>query len=111
MRVIACICYLHVPKQNRQKLDKKAKKGTLGYDGDDGYRVWRQDERDAVRSRDVIFHEKQFSVPASAAARTKFKCKYFLALIVIEISLKMSYIPCVLLQQRGLYQIAWTNSD
>lgn len=59
LRVIGSTCYVHVPKQQRTKMDRKAIKGVLiGYDHDDGYRVYCEEENKLYRSRDVIFEEK-----------------------------------------------------
>lgn len=58
LRVIGSTCYAHVPKQNRKKMDRKAKKGILiGYDNDDGYRIYCKEDCKLIRSRDVIFEE------------------------------------------------------
>lgn len=58
MKIIGSTCYPHVPKQRRKKLDRKAQKGILiGYDADDGYRIWNSEEFKLIRSRDVIFDE------------------------------------------------------
>ena len=59
LRIIGSMCYAHIPKQKRRKLDKKAVKGILiGYDGDEGYRIWCKENNTLIRSRDVIFDEK-----------------------------------------------------
>ena len=56
LRVIGSDCYVHIDKRFRKKFDKKAIKGVLiGYDNDDGYRIWCQNK--LILSRDVIFHE------------------------------------------------------
>lgn len=56
LRVIGSKCWVHIPKENRRKFDKKARKGVLvGYDGENGYRVFSNNE--LIRSRDVIFQE------------------------------------------------------
>ncbi|CAA9995003.1 unnamed protein product [Nesidiocoris tenuis] len=69
LRIIGSICYAHVPKQLRKKLSKKAIKGILiGYDYNDGYRIWSSSEHRLIRSRDVIFDEeplKQIEGPPS----------------------------------------------
>lgn len=58
LRVIGSICYPHIPNKCRRKMDKKANKGILiGYDGDDGYRIWCRYKNKIIRSRDVIFRE------------------------------------------------------
>jgi transposase InsO family protein len=59
LRVIGSTCYVHVPKQTRKKMDPKATKGILiGYDHDDGYRIFDKEECKLIRSRDVVFEEK-----------------------------------------------------
>ena len=59
LRVIGCLCFVHIPDQKRRKMDKKAKKGYLvGYDGDERYRVYIKENHEVVVSRDVQFHEK-----------------------------------------------------
>ncbi|KAL0902482.1 hypothetical protein ABMA27_000340 [Loxostege sticticalis] len=41
LKIIVSEFYVHVPKQLRKKMGKKAIKGTLiGYEVDDGYRIW-----------------------------------------------------------------------
>lgn len=58
LRIIGCKCYAHIPKSNRMKLDKKAQKGILiGYDGNEGYRIWDKVNHKLIRSRDVTFEE------------------------------------------------------
>ena len=59
LRIVGCTCYVHIPKQRRpNKLDRKAQKGILvGYDGDDGYRIFDKENLKLWRSRDVSFEE------------------------------------------------------
>lgn len=59
LRIVGSICYAHIPKQKRNKMQKKAKKCILiGYDNDDGYRLWHKESNSLVRSRDVTFDER-----------------------------------------------------
>lgn len=59
LRIVGSSCYAHVPKQCRKKMEKKAVKGILiGYDNNDGYRIWCNATRKLIRSRDVSFDEK-----------------------------------------------------
>lgn len=52
------MCYVHVPVQNRKKMDAKAQKGFLvGYDGDERYRVYLKENHKIILSRDVQFAE------------------------------------------------------
>jgi hypothetical protein len=59
LRVFGCDAYVHVPKENMSKLDKKAKKCIfIGYkDGVKGYKLWNPETRKTVYSRDVVFRE------------------------------------------------------
>lgn len=46
LRIIGSTCYVHVPKQRRKKMDRKAVKGILiGYDHNDGYRFWCEENK------------------------------------------------------------------
>ncbi|KAL3279896.1 hypothetical protein HHI36_017402, partial [Cryptolaemus montrouzieri] len=48
-----------IAKPCRKKFDRKATEGVLvGYDNDDGYRIWCKDLRKVIRSCDVAFDEK-----------------------------------------------------
>ncbi|KAL0852111.1 hypothetical protein ABMA28_000351 [Loxostege sticticalis] len=63
LKIIGSECYVHVPKQLRKKMGKKAIKGTLiGYEDDDGYRIWNGAKM--LKSRDITFdtnNELRFS--------------------------------------------------
>ncbi|GBO30829.1 Retrovirus-related Pol polyprotein from transposon TNT 1-94 [Araneus ventricosus] len=59
LRIIGSVCYAHIPKQRRRKMDNKATKAFLiGYDGDEKYRLWVQESNTVICSRDVRFSEK-----------------------------------------------------
>lgn len=60
MRIFGTKCFVHVPKQKRQKWDKKGVAGRfVGYCGDkDGYRVWIEEQNKVILSRDVIFKDE-----------------------------------------------------
>ncbi|GAA0153727.1 hypothetical protein LIER_11897 [Lithospermum erythrorhizon] len=51
---------VHISDQGRNKLDPKSKKCTfIGYGGDEfGYRIWDDENKKAIRTRDVIFDER-----------------------------------------------------
>jgi hypothetical protein len=57
LRVFGFDSYVHVPKENRSKLDKKAEKCIfIGYkDGVKGYKLWNPETKNIVYRRDVIF--------------------------------------------------------
>jgi hypothetical protein len=59
LRVFGCDAYVHVPKENRSKLDNKAEKCIfIGYkDGVKGYKLWNPETKKIVYSRDVVFRE------------------------------------------------------
>jgi hypothetical protein len=59
IRVFGCDSYVHVPKENRSKLDKKVEKCIfIGYkDGVKGYNLWNPDTKKNFYSRDVFFRE------------------------------------------------------
>ncbi|KAG8369441.1 hypothetical protein BUALT_Bualt14G0014000 [Buddleja alternifolia] len=55
--------FVHIPKDERSKLDDKTKPCTfLGYGHEEfGYRIWDPVNRKVIRSRDVVFLEEQTS--------------------------------------------------
>jgi hypothetical protein len=59
LKVFGCDAYVHVPKENRSKLDKKAEKCIfIGYkDGVKGYKLWNPETKKTVYSRDVVFRK------------------------------------------------------
>jgi hypothetical protein len=52
LRVFGCDAYVHVPKENRSKLDNKAEKCIfIGYkDGIKGYKLWNPETKKVVYS-------------------------------------------------------------
>ncbi len=67
LKVFGTDCFVHIPKQNRKKLDAKSLKGHLvGYSGNrDGYRVYVPEKGTVILSRDVIFVDEK-TVTATA---------------------------------------------
>ncbi|KAJ7005746.1 hypothetical protein NC653_005156 [Populus alba x Populus x berolinensis] len=61
LRVFGCRAFVHVPRDERSKLDSKTRQCIfLGSEDDEfGYRLWDPKEKKIVRSRDVIFFEDQ----------------------------------------------------
>jgi hypothetical protein len=59
LRVFGCDAYVHVPKENRSKLDNKDEKCIfIGYkDGVKGYKLWNPETKKTIYSRDVVFRE------------------------------------------------------
>jgi len=61
LRVFDCKAYVHVPKDERSKLDAKTRQCIfIGYGQDEfGYKFFDPVERKSIRSRDVKFMEDQ----------------------------------------------------
>ena len=59
LRVFGCDVYVHVPKENRSKMDNKDEKCIfIGYkDGVKGYKIWNPETKNTVYSQDVVFRE------------------------------------------------------
>ena len=59
LRVFGCEAYTHVPKENRKKLDAKARKCVLVGYGEEtkGYRLFDPSRMKVIYSRDVVFNE------------------------------------------------------
>lgn len=70
IRIFGCDAYVHVPKELRHKLSRKSKKGVLvGYSTTSkAYRIWHQDTRTIVESRDVLFDEDGSPDPTADGA-------------------------------------------
>jgi hypothetical protein len=64
LKIFGTECFVHVPKQRRQKLDAKSIKGYLvGYcDNKDGYQVYVPEQDTVILSRDVIFKDETETV-------------------------------------------------
>jgi hypothetical protein len=72
LKVFGCIAYVHISDHARGKLDPKSLKCTfIGYGGDEfGYRLWDDQNKKIIRSRDVIFNEKLMYKDSSTAQST-----------------------------------------
>ena len=71
LKVFGCEAYVHVRKENKSKLEKKAKKCIyIGYtDGLKGYKIWNLETKKVVYSWDVVFRQikdvvKQYVLPS-----------------------------------------------
>jgi hypothetical protein len=62
LRVFGCDAYVHVPKENRSKLDKKYEKCIfISYkDGVKGYKLWNLETKKTIYSWDVLFREIKY---------------------------------------------------
>ena len=61
LKVFGCKEFMHVPKEQRLKLDDKATSCIfIGYgDEEFGYKLWDSEKQKIVISRDVVFHEHE----------------------------------------------------
>ena len=61
LKVFGCKAFMHVPKEQRSKLDDKATLCIfIGYgDEEFDYRLWGSEKQKIVKSRDVMFHEHE----------------------------------------------------
>ena len=61
LKVFGCKALVHVPKEQRLKLDSKSTPCIfVGYgDAKFGYKLWDSKEKKMIRSRDVVFHENE----------------------------------------------------
>jgi hypothetical protein len=59
LRVFGCDAYVHVPKENRSKMDNKVEKCIfIGYKyGVKGYNLWNLETKKIFYSQDVVFRE------------------------------------------------------
>ena len=59
LKVFGCKTFMHVPTEQRSKLDDKATPCIfIGYgDKEFGYMLWDSYNQNTIRSRDVVFHE------------------------------------------------------
>jgi transposase InsO family protein len=59
LKVFGCEAYVHVPKENMSKLDKKTEKCIfIGYKyGLKGYKLWNLETKKVLYSRDLVFRE------------------------------------------------------
>ena len=60
LRVFGCLAYVHIPNEERSKLDAKSRQCIfLGYHkGVKGFKLWDPKVNKVVISRDVVFDEK-----------------------------------------------------
>ena len=73
LRIFGCICYAHIPKDERKKLDSKARKAVfVGYGKDKkGYRLYDIATKKFFFSRDVSFNETEFITENANNVRRK----------------------------------------
>jgi hypothetical protein len=62
LRVFGCVAFVHVPDNQRKKLDAKSRKAIfVGYpESTKGYKLYDPDSHSFIRSRDVVFLERKF---------------------------------------------------
>ncbi|KAK0573601.1 hypothetical protein LWI29_010645 [Acer saccharum] len=79
LKVFGCVSYVHVSDHARSKLDAKSVKCTLvGYGEDEfGYKLWDDQNRKMIRSRDVVFNEKVMYKDRNTETSEKKEPDYF----------------------------------
>lgn len=79
LKIFGTDCFVHIPKEKRQKLDRKAYKGHfVGYTENVlGYRVWIPELRDIVVSRDVLFKDEKMSKTSVEIENRRKQCDEF----------------------------------
>ena len=68
LRIFGCQAFVHIPKEERKKLDSKSRKCfLLGYGSTTkGYRLYDPQKRKVFHSRDVIFNEQKYGFDDSS---------------------------------------------
>lgn len=86
LRVFGCKASVHIPKDERAKLDAKAKECVyLGSPRDElGFRLWDPANRKIVRSRDVVFFEDQTIQDIKKMEKPKLKVSYDQSPLVVN---------------------------
>ena len=76
LRIFGCQAFVHVPKDERKKLDSKSKKCILmGYGTTTkGYRLYDPLKKRVVFSRDVIFNEQKCGLEESTQHEPRSMC-------------------------------------
>jgi len=59
LRPFGCVCYVHIPKEKRQKFDSHSAKGMVGY-APIGYRIYDLESKTVRIARNVLFDENLF---------------------------------------------------
>ena len=90
MRVFGCKSFLHVPREQRSKLDDKAIAHVfVGYgDEEFEFKLWNPTKNKLVRSRDVVFQDDQTLGDFDKANQSKGTSDDFIELVPIPLSSK-----------------------
>ena len=77
LRVFGCKAFVHIPKDERSKLNVKAKPCIfLGYGHEEfGYRLWDPLSRKIVRNRDVVFLEDKLVDDCNKVGHVRKECR------------------------------------
>ena len=90
LRVFRCKNFVHVPKEQRSKLDDNAVSHVfVGYsDKEFGFKLWDPTKKKLVKSRDMVFQEDQTLGDFGKANQSKGKNDDFIELVPILLSLE-----------------------
>ncbi|CAJ2628405.1 unnamed protein product [Trifolium pratense] len=83
LRVFGCRAFVHIPRDERSKLDKKSKQCLfMGYGNEQfGYRLWDPVDKKIVRSRDVKFLEDQTIEDFEKAEKQKSDARSYIDVV------------------------------
>ena len=90
LRVFGYKSFVHVPKEQRSKLDDKAIPHVFVRYGDEefGFKLWDPTKKKLVRNRDVVFQEDQNLRDFDKANKSKCTNDDFIKLVLIPLSLE-----------------------
>ncbi|CAJ2642124.1 unnamed protein product [Trifolium pratense] len=83
LRVFGCRAFVHIPRDERSKLDKKSKQCLfMGYGNEQfGYKLWDPIDKKIIRSRDVIFLEDQTIEDFDKAEKQKSDARSYIDVV------------------------------
>ena len=60
LRPFGCVCFIHIPKEKRQKFDSHSAKGIMVGYATIGYRIYNLETKKVQLARNIVFDEGQF---------------------------------------------------
>lgn len=90
LRVFGCVVYVHIPDGERRKLDAKSRNSIfVGYpEGMKGYKLYDPSSQKFIRSRGVVFQERNFHDFGNKQSMTKLKM-FLLQSIFVTLEMPM----------------------
>ena len=95
LKVFGCKAFVHVPKEQRSKLDSKSTPCIfIGYgDAKFGYKLWDPKEKKIIRSQDVVFHENENLADFEKTGQTLRKLRSLKLQLEVFLILHLSLLP------------------